>query len=145
MNLKSIEEEFAAAKAAFQEKATSALEAAFKEAFDSHPEIEAITWHQFTPYFNDGETCEFRVGEFYVTNTKNSGDVSTWGELETEDESVFLVDRYSDKEKKYSNVWEIEKFFDSDIGNDIALAAYGDHVMVFVTRDSISIDEFEHD
>lgn len=27
---------------------------------------EAVKWHQYTPSFNDGDPCEFTVGEFYV-------------------------------------------------------------------------------
>jgi hypothetical protein len=27
------------------------------------PGVEAVRWQQYTPYFNDGEACEFGVGE----------------------------------------------------------------------------------
>lgn len=145
MSLTDIEKEFAIAKAEFQAKAHSALAVAFKEVFDSHPEIEAVVWHQYTPYFNDVESCEFGVGDFYVTNTKNSDNVSAWGELEVEDENIFLIGSWEDKEKKYADIWAIEKFFNSDIGLDLALSAYGDHVKVFVTREGASFEEFEHD
>ena len=30
------------------------------------PSVESIIWDQYTPYFNDGEPCEFRVGEVRV-------------------------------------------------------------------------------
>lgn len=35
------------------------------------PDLESIKWTQFTPYFNDGEACEFGVNEpeFKVKNT----------------------------------------------------------------------------
>lgn len=40
----------------------------FKEAFDQG--IKAVTWHQYTPYFNDGEPCEFSVYDMSVTNNE---------------------------------------------------------------------------
>jgi hypothetical protein len=30
------------------------------------PGVEAVKWQQYTPYFNDGEPCEFNVHEFRV-------------------------------------------------------------------------------
>lgn len=35
--------------------------------FNTYPEVAAIRWTQYTPYFNDGDTCEFSVHdlEFY--------------------------------------------------------------------------------
>ncbi|MBB3752418.1 hypothetical protein FHT44_004930 [Mycolicibacterium sp. BK634] len=30
------------------------------------PEVEAVRWHQYTPYFNDGEECVFSIREAYV-------------------------------------------------------------------------------
>jgi hypothetical protein len=33
----------------------------------SHDEVSGICWNQYTPYFNDGEPCVFRVGEVYFS------------------------------------------------------------------------------
>lgn len=41
----------------------------FLEALDAllaFPEVEAVRWHQYTPYFNDGEACEFSIYEAHV-------------------------------------------------------------------------------
>jgi len=37
------------------------IKEAIKTAFDTHPEVEKISWVQYTPYFNDGERCYFGV------------------------------------------------------------------------------------
>ena len=37
-----------------------------QEVFDEFPDIEFISWTQYTPYFNDGDECTFRVGEAYI-------------------------------------------------------------------------------
>lgn len=36
----------------------------FTEAFEAMPNLQAVAWTQYTPYFNDGETCEFSRHEF---------------------------------------------------------------------------------
>jgi len=28
-----------------------------KEIFEKHPKVESFGWNQYTPYFNDGDTC----------------------------------------------------------------------------------------
>ena len=40
----------------------------FVEAFEKG--IKAVTWHQYTPYFNDGEPCEFSVYDMCVTSNE---------------------------------------------------------------------------
>ena len=40
--------------------------------FDKFPKLESFSWRQFTPYFNDGEPCEFRA-EAYTENIKING------------------------------------------------------------------------
>lgn len=40
----------------------------FTKAFEQG--VTAVTWHQYTPYFNDGEPCEFSVGDVSVTSNK---------------------------------------------------------------------------
>lgn len=36
-----------------------------KKIFDIVDELEAISWHQYVPSFNDGDPCEFTLGELY--------------------------------------------------------------------------------
>ncbi len=43
-----------------QAHAKTMLKPVFKEFFDSTPEIEAITWTQYTPHFNDGDCLRLR-------------------------------------------------------------------------------------
>jgi hypothetical protein len=41
------------------------------------PGVEAVRWQQYTPYFNDGEPCEFNVYDFLVRivgDADDSGD-----------------------------------------------------------------------
>lgn len=38
----------------------------FKELFEENPNVENFGWSQYTPYFNDGDTCEFTVHTDYI-------------------------------------------------------------------------------
>lgn len=77
--------ELEAFKEEFQKKARTALNTEFKEFFAAHPQVERIVWTQYTPYFNDGDTCEFSVNEpvFLGTAPTDSGEAA---ELLEEDE-----------------------------------------------------------
>lgn len=51
--------------AAAHDRRTVAAQAYFeegcKELFARHPEMESFAWSQYTPYWNDGDVCEFGV------------------------------------------------------------------------------------
>ena len=65
-SLKTLNATMEAAKKEMQAKGKDAIHAAFKELFAARPEVLAVTWKQYTPYFNDGDTCEFSVGGWSV-------------------------------------------------------------------------------
>lgn len=49
-----------------QQEGQAAVKDAFKDLFDKYPEVRSVVWCQYTPYFNDGDTCTFGVHEFDV-------------------------------------------------------------------------------
>lgn len=50
-----------------QEKSKELMKEAFREFFEKYEEpVECIFWAQYTPYFNDGDACEFRVNEINI-------------------------------------------------------------------------------
>lgn len=59
----------------------------FTEVFNEFPEINSFTWNQFTPYFNDGESCEFTRHDIYALRVMDDEDYepSRWAE---EDDAV---------------------------------------------------------
>ena len=46
-----------------QVQAEVVLKEITKAFFDKYPQAECLVWTQYTPYFNDGEECIFRVGD----------------------------------------------------------------------------------
>lgn len=75
-NVKQVVAEYGIAKAEFEEKMKNAFNDIFKTFFEQYPEIKAVGWNQYTPYFNDGEPCEFSVGEVFgvAENARNEDD-----------------------------------------------------------------------
>lgn len=59
--LNQIKQKLEEAQQLMKQQGKAALEEAFTSFFDKHPEAKALVWVQYTPYFNDGEPCEFRV------------------------------------------------------------------------------------
>lgn len=52
------------ARQTMRENSKGLIEGASKILFESCPEIKQVHWTQYTPYFNDGEACEFSVNDF---------------------------------------------------------------------------------
>ena len=75
----------------FQTTAQELFKETTKEFFSDNPAITAVVWTQYTPYFNDGDTCEFSVNEPTFTNAPDPENVR-WGEYEGEEENVFAVE-----------------------------------------------------
>lgn len=62
-----------------KEKGSEMILELFKPLFNLG--VAQVSWNQYTPYFNDGEACEFRVGDTYISFTNVSAD----GYLDEED------------------------------------------------------------
>lgn len=62
------------------------------EFFDNYPEVKGFFWTQYTPYFADGDPCEFRVGEIcYMAASEPDLDDASWEDTDYhyEGSSVF--------------------------------------------------------
>lgn len=147
----------------FQEKAQELFKETTKEFFDKNPAITAVIWAQYTPYFNDGDTCEFGVNEPHFTNAEGEqmNYISRWGVYEGDEEGVWSSESWaltSDSEwaKKARSKMDmsgidlasISKFsgmIQSSEMEDVMEAMFGDHVRVVATRDGFDVDDHDHD
>ena len=129
----------------FQSKMQEAISNVFVEFFKAEPKVQAISWCQYTPYFNDGEECIFDVQDIYFILDGFDAENVPYSPYEFEDDEQYVVAfRYgSDKEEYTENM----KLLDNLVGanSDIMKYAYGDHVMVVITPTETFINEFEHD
>lgn len=142
--------EFLELKAAKEKELQKLLEKEGKEMLDQlfAPVLDAgleVRWQQYTPYFNDGDACTFRVGEpeFRVTGK------------EEDDEDFHEAYSFTCEPK---HEWHIPGYtkvindFESKFGHmeDVFEALWGDHVQITVTRAkrgkiNFEIDEYSHE
>lgn len=155
-----------ALRAKFQTEAQAMFKDTMKEFFDKNPGITALKWTQYTPYFNDGDTCEFRVNDVYFTNAPADelDNISAWGEYEGEDDSVWVTHNivyvlnsgrkyYEDEVAKIlaaggvdvDSCNLIDKMIQSSEMEEIMKEMFGDHVAVTATRDGFDVNDYEHD
>lgn len=144
--------EMAELKANYQKRGQEIFKMAFKEFFEANPEVNVVGWRQYTPYFNDGEACEFRCYAEYafVSNAKDYQNVE-YGEYDGDEEGVWVEDPdYGDTnpemipESVIKNAEVLRKLL-SKIDDDVFLDMFDDHVKVYATREGFEVTEYEHD
>lgn len=167
--LDTLEKKHAELKKEMERAGKNAL-GALKDLINLSPYIEAIKWNQYTPYFNDGDVCEFSVNgiEFKLTpEISGSGDKAGNKKKDDEDEESdedfkdfgeygTNLREYLDERKdvlNFKNIDELEAVMDT-IGtiherlcgmDETLLEAFGDHVEVTVTRKGVETTEYEHE
>jgi hypothetical protein len=130
-----------------------------KELFINYPELKSISWRQYTPYFNDGEPCEFSSNhDRYPTINGNDED---YGENDEEEGVIDIVTNSRETYRNSSTGWKdvpnpkynpyyaeivstVKKFlglFDDDDMYDL----FGDHTKVTITIDGCKTEEYDHD
>jgi len=140
-----------AKKKAFEEELAAHGEAAlkeeFKKFFDAHPEIEAVRWVQYTPYFADGDPCEFGVGEFTARLVESGEGAEAEDEEdeedEEEDENEDWAEDEDDDDESFDYVEGLSVF--KKIDEDFYETVFGDHCKVTATRDGFEVVEYEHE
>lgn len=129
-------------KKRIEEEGEQALKDRFKDFFETHPNIQAVCWNQYTPYFNDGDSCTFSVNEFRAFFKEEDG-----AEIDVEDEydggkSVWSLSRSDDPALKLLSD-ELSTL--SEIPDDVLESIFGDHVQVKATREGFTVDDYSHD
>lgn len=123
--------------AKMQEGIKTEMKNAFKEFFNDNPNIEALVWTQFTPYFNDGDACVFHVQDFFPASKEELQ------QLKDDEIDIWDLDCYPSSElqkqaRPFTNA--LHKIDDA-----IFLSAFGDHCQVIATREGFDVDEYQHD
>ena len=141
--IEKIVEDFEIVRKEFQAKAQTALKAAFKEFFDANPTITEIYWNQYTPYFNDGDECNFSVNDMFATV----------GEITEEERDEYIEDRPSTisgwgscpgYEQEQENFKEFTRLINR-LPDEIFESTFGNHAEITATREGFNVDEYSHD
>jgi hypothetical protein len=135
---------------ALAESAKPALAEHFRSFFAKYPDVHGVRWAQYTPYFNDGEPCYFRVHEpsFLVAYPGS------------DDSGFYLDDEYEDAEAIPEDAtplaWcSVSTWLSPALKNlardghvDENIAEFlGDHIRVTILRDTmeVEVEDYDHD
>ncbi len=128
------------------------------ELFEKYDYLHTISWNQYTPYFNDGESCEFQVNHDYIINGYDSEGDGTPNNFV----NISLMSNKKIYELKKEGSWikvpnpKYDKKYKAcidDISNVLSLIPdeyyaelFGDHVEVELSRvHGASIEECEQE
>ena len=127
-----------------------------KVIFEEHPKVKSFGWNQYTPYFNDGETCTFSANVDYIYINGACVDDSDW----VSEKIITNYGTWNREKKVYEGRTEIPNLnYDSELvkstdniieflrnfDEDFFMSQFGDHAEVTVTLEGVSVDEYEHD
>lgn len=131
-----------------------AIKEYLREFWDQNPSILSLRWHQYTPYFNDGDLCVFRVGDvsFRFSDTPEDGgdyedgyeDVwsyrySRFGDINDYDARKAAAESRPEyvAAEKLNSIWQ---------NNEMTmLSVFGDHVQVTADREKIEVEDYDHE
>lgn len=105
-----------------------------KDLFEQNPDLYSFSWTQYTPYFNDGDACEFSAHTEYP----DVNGMDEWGDGNDE-EGTHL----SEKRRKTLCKQVVE--FLSQFDEDDLRKWFDDHVMIYVTREGVTVNSYDHE
>lgn len=136
------------------EQADPELLVAALDAVLAVPEVVAVKWDQFTPYFNDGDPCEFGVGEprYYFTDpTEEDEEASDYDDTGLNDFNLTYTD--SEGERPYcpsrlkhldpAPFIELSKTLESGQHYVMLAKTFGDPSEVKATREGFEVESVE--
>ncbi len=150
--------EIAALKQKISDAARPYLEKMLQHYFDENEEIKEIFWTQYTPYFNDGEACEFSVNEvcFILHADEEPCDYEgtyLWRKetLEKHGKDDPILEAYG--QQRYLELREVRNELNKSISyieDEVLQVLFGDHVRISANKNDegkvkIEIDEYNHD
>ena len=125
---------------AFREEAKGVFKEYCKEFFVENPEVKTIVFAAYTPYWNDGETCEYGVSGVVFTNApKSEGIEEIYGEDVSEEYETWYGGY--DNSKKYR---DFNNTLKSSTMLEVIQHTFGDHVLVAIDAEGFEVVDYEH-
>lgn len=132
------------ARAKIADMGKAAVGALFKKFFADNPKATAIGWTQYTPYFNDGEPCEFGLHEFYYT-TKEGVNFEEVSSFYDDEEEHGFKNTYTDAAKGEKTIKEAVSTLVRAADSGLFETAFGDHAQIIATPAGFHVTEYSHD
>jgi hypothetical protein len=145
--------------AAFEEKKKTFVEelrkefpTMFKELFEKSDKIQSFGWSQYTPYFNDGDSCTFGVNADYPYINGDNIDECDWYDWRVryhlrgdKDYVNLLTDNPNIDVELHKTIDEFKDVINS-IPEDFLQELFGDHALVTIHRNgNVGVEEYDHD
>jgi hypothetical protein len=123
------------------------------------PTIVEFGWRQYTPYFNDGDPCEFDANGVWV-RTAEDVDVEDHYELEMDGHPSLgripwavnpTTEEYEPQPyegpdfARFDRCRELSRALERGAFDHVLIEAFGDHAAVTVRRDGIQVEFYDHD
>ena len=126
-----------------KEAVTEALEGLFEK----YPDLIGVRWTQYTPYFNDGDACEFSIYSAAV-KVKDVDEGGDWDNGFFGPWELGYYDATKSIEGSES-LQEVLREFESRLSSGahyvILNEKFGDPAEVTATQDGFSVEYYEHD
>lgn len=128
---------------ALRKEAADQVKPLLQEFMKDNPQVKAIKWAQYTPYFNDGDPCNFGVSEFGFFFEGDDLDGSHYdGEMPWRGYEGWEKAPVCSPETHGACIALAKELGSMD---DVLETLFGDHVQVCVTADGVDVDEYDHD
>lgn len=132
--------------------ASEMLQHFFSEFWAAAPEIAAIEWTQYTPYFNDGDPCVFGMsmdtwGSFYTTDGwANRDEEDDWPEGDWRPAGGWVDGKRVLPDDRTGELTEVISDFceNAQTMEDVFEVAFGDGVKITATRNGFEIEDYSH-
>lgn len=125
------------------------LKEVLKEIFTTIPEIKVIYWTQYTPYFMDGDVCEFSMNDIIVSNCDNEFvdyPEDIFGYLDEEETKPLWAVCATSPGKYIANAEhkKLIKDFAKTLyqSEDLMQEVFGDNVRVIGTKKGFRIEDY---
>lgn len=148
VNITKLVEDYKSMRAQFMKDGQELIKKAFTEFFNQNTKVQAVAWTQYTPYFNDGEPCVFRMNGFYAVPTELYDEAiengcshvdygfCKWSSEKTVGKHFSLLEWT--KVKDFLEVLE-------ELPDELFEDMFGDHTEVVATREGFEVKEHDHD
>ncbi len=115
------------------------------EAVLTDPLIKEIGWTQYTPYFNDGDVCEFGISEPWCRTVRDQEDEDRWSLTMYSHKTFSAFENDPEMVASERTAIAFCNAIEGGQFEDVLLEAFGDHAEVTVRKSGISINFYQHD
>lgn len=139
---------YEAVKAEIAKDGEAAIAGVFDAFMAEHPEVQALCFTAYTPYFNDGDPCVYSVRDPSLGFAPGSVmaeavryPAEPWG---LDGDRGLVWEDYPVEGSPVRAVWEAARDLLYSM-EDLIETCLGDHICVLVDRDGLTVYDLDHD